>query len=76
MKLSCLFSSMEEKRIINPPLFMGFSEGRDTTFGAVRTETCLHSLCRVVTKEDRMSMAVQEGLFHPILELYWVVKQS
>lgn len=31
---------MEEKRIINPPLFMGFSEGRDTTFGAVRTVYC------------------------------------
>ena len=43
------------------PLFMGFWEGRGTTFGAVRTETCLHSLCRVVTKEDRMSMAVQEA---------------
>ena len=43
------------------PLFMGFSEGRGTTFVAVRTETCMHSLCRVVTKEDRMSMAVQEA---------------
>jgi len=30
MKLSCFFSSMEEKRIINPPLFMGFYEGRGT----------------------------------------------
>ena len=43
------------------PLFMGFYEGRGTTFGVVRTETCMHSLCRVVTKEDRMSMAVQEA---------------
>ena len=40
------------------PLFMGFSEGRSAIFGAVRTETYLHSLCRVVKKEDRMSMTV------------------